>query len=428
MSNITHLKAREILDSRSIPALEVDLALESGITARASIPSGASTGSKEALELRDNDQSRFRGQGLMKAISNIINELSTAVVGLESSDQQVIDEAMIAADGTPNKNRFGANSMLAVSIAAAKASAAELGIEACEYIAGNCEMTIPVPCMNMINGGLHAFGQGCDFQEFMIIPAGADSFRESLMWGSEIYMSLKSILVENGLSAGVGDEGGFIPLLSSNQKALDFLMAAIETAGFTPGENIWLACDSAANTFYKDGLYHLRTEDKCLTSQEMVKYYLKLVKNYPLVSWEDPLSEFDWANWPEMTELLSPHVEIVGDDIFVTNPETIKAGIDDKVATSSIIKLNQIGTITETREAIKTTLEGGWTTFLSHRSGETNDDFLADFAVGTNSFRLKSGAPCRGERLAKYNRLLRIEEQLLGEAVFAGKKAFHKIE
>ena len=421
MSKITKIHAREILDSRGNPTVEADVYLESGAMACAAAPSGASTGSKEALELRDGDKKRFLGKGVLKAVANVNNIIAKALVGEEADNQEKIDQMMIELDGTPNKSKLGANAILAVSMAILKAAAYDAKMPLFAYIAEkfggaiNGKYIMPVPMMNIINGGAHA-DNSADIQEFMIMPAGAKNFREAVRMGSEIFHNLKKILKEKKRSANVGDEGGFAPTLSSNKEALDVIMAAIGAAGYKAGKDVSIAIDSAANEFYKEGKYNLKKDNLELTGAEMVGYYEKLVSQYPIVSIEDGLAEGDWENWRLLNKKLGKKIQIVGDDIFVTNPEIIKKGIKEKAANAVLIKVNQIGTVSETVEAVKMTQAAGWRTVISHRSGETEDTFIADFAVGLGAGQIKSGSLSRIDRVAKYNQLMRIEEIL-------GKKA-----
>ena len=421
MSKIAKIHAREILDSRGNPTVEVDAYLESGATACAAAPSGASTGSKEALELRDGDKKRFLGKGVLKAVANVNKIIAKALVGEEADNQEKIDRMMIELDGTPNKENLGANAILAVSMAVLKAAAYDAKMPLFAYIAEkfggaiNGKYVMPVPMMNIINGGAHA-DNSADIQEFMIMPAGAKNFREAVRMGSEIFHNLKKILKEKKRSANVGDEGGFAPTLSSNKEALEVIMEAIGAAGYKAGKDVSIAIDSAANEFYKEGKYNLKKDNLELTGAEMVGYYEKLVSQYPIVSIEDGLAEGDWENWRLLNKKLGKKIQIVGDDIFVTNPEIIKRGIKEKAANAVLIKVNQIGTVSETVEAVKIAQKAGWGTVISHRSGETEDTFIADFAVGLGAGQIKSGSLSRTDRVAKYNQLMRIEEML-------GKKA-----
>ena len=421
MSKIAKIHAREILDSRGNPTVEADVYLESGATACAAVPSGASTGSKEALELRDGDKKRFLGKGVLKAVANVNKIIAKALVGEEADNQEKIDRMMIELDGAPNKSKLGANAILAVSMAVLKAAAYDAKMQLFAYIAekfggmAKGKYVMPVPMMNIINGGAHA-DNSADIQEFMIVSAGAKNFREAVRMGSEIFHNLKKILKEKKHSANVGDEGGFAPTLSSNKEALEVIMAAIGAAGYKAGKDVSIAIDSAANEFYKEGKYVLKKDNLELTGAEMVGYYEKLVSQYPIVSIEDGLAESDWDNWRLLNKKLGKKIQIVGDDIFVTNPEIIKRGIKEKTANAVLIKVNQIGTVSETVEAVKIAQAAGWRTVISHRSGETEDTFIADFAVGLGAGQIKSGSLSRTDRVAKYNQLMRIEEML-------GKKA-----
>ena len=421
MSKITKIHAREILDSRGNPTVEVDAYLESGATACAAAPSGASTGSKEALELRDGDKKRFLGKGVLKAVANVNKIIAKALVGEEADNQEKIDRMMVELDGTSNKSKLGANAILAVSMAVLKAAAYDAKMPLFAYIAEKFggmvkgKYVMPVPMMNIINGGAHA-DNSADIQEFMIVPAGAKNFREAVRMGSEIFHNLKKILKEKKRSANVGDEGGFAPTLSSNKEALEVIMEALGAAGYKAGKDVSIAIDSAASEFYKEGKYNLKKDNLELTGAEMVGYYEKLVSQYPIVSIEDGLAEGDWENWRLLNKKLGKKIQIVGDDIFVTNPEIIKRGIKEKAANAVLIKVNQIGTVSETVEAVKIAQKAGWGTVISHRSGETEDTFIADFAVGLGAGQIKSGSLSRTDRVAKYNQLMRIEEML-------GKKA-----
>jgi len=419
MSEIVDIIARQILDSRGNPTIEVDAFLESGAFGRAAVPSGASTGKLEALELRDGDKKRYLGKGVLKAVEAVNDKIAPALIAYESLVQAEIDQVMIELDGTENKKELGANSILGVSMAVARASAEELGVPLYRYIGGLSANILPVPQFNIINGGVHA-DSGLDIQEFMIFPWGTDTFSESLRMGVEVYHSLKEILGGMGQSTSVGDEGGFAPRLAGNRKALDAIMKGIKNAGYTPGEDVAICLDSAASEFFKGGKYILASEDKKLTPKEMVAYYASLVDDYPIVSIEDGMAEDDWDGWAIMTNELGDRVQIVGDDIFVTNPHILSEGISKGVANSILIKLNQIGTITETLETIRLARRAGYGTVISHRSGETSDTIIADLAVATSAAQIKTGAPCRSERVAKYNQLLRIEEELDEEAVFLG--------
>ena len=408
MSKIKDIKAREILDSRGNPTVEVDVLLESGAKGRAAVPSGASTGSKEALELRDNDPKRYQGKGVLKAVNNVNTIIKDALIGLESSHQRQIDETMIKLDGTENKTNLGANATLGVSLAVLKATAKEKNIPLYKYFGD--EISLPRPMMNILNGGAHA-DNNLDFQEFMIIP-NAKNFKETLRIGSEVFHTLKKVLKENGFNTGVGDEGGFAPNLNTNEEALDMLMEAIKEAGYTPGKDVNFALDVAASEFYEDGIYNLKGANKKLTSNELVDYYQTLIDKYPIISIEDPVDEEDWEGFRKMTEKYGDKIQLVGDDLFVTNIKYLQKGIDNKVGNAILIKLNQIGTFTETLETINLAKENGYKTIISHRSGETEDVTIADLAVALNLGQIKTGSLSRSERTAKYNELLRIEEDL----------------
>jgi len=426
---ITSIHAREILDSRGNPTVEVDLEVETGDVARAQVPSGASTGKHEAVELRDGDMSRFGGKGVMKAVENVNDIIGPEIVGMDVFDQALIDDTMIKLDATPNKSKLGANAILGVSIAAAKAAALSLDIPLFRYFGGINSKILPVPQMNFINGGKHA-DNSVDLQEFMILPVGASTFREGYRWASEVFHSLKKILKDKGLSTAVGDEGGFAPNLSSNEEAISVIVQAIEKAGYAPGEDIYIGLDPAASEFYDTAKkkYILKSEGRELSSSEMVSYYEDLIKKYPIISLEDGLAEDDWDGWKELNERLGNRIQIVGDDIFVTNIERLRKGIELGVANSILIKLNQIGTISETFETIKLAHEAGYTCVVSHRSGETEDTTIADLVVGLNLGQIKSGSCSRVERIEKYNQLLRIEESLQGLGKFAGISAFYNIK
>jgi len=420
-TRIALIKAREILDSRGNPTVEVELRLEDGTLARAGIPSGASTGVHEALELRDGDKKRYGGRGVLKAVDNVNKLIAPEVCGLDACDQAGLDGRLLALDGTANKSRLGANAILGVSLAAARAAAASLGLPLYRYLGGLSARLLPVPFFNILNGGVHANWQGPDLQEFMIAPVGAPDFREALRWGSEIYQALKGVIKSRGYSTGVGDEGGFAPALKKNSEALDLIVEAIEKAGYRPYEQVAIAMDPAASGFYEDGLYNLRTEGRKIKAEEMVEMYAGWVDKYPILSIEDGLAEDDWEGWQLLNRKLGTRIQLVGDDIFVTNVERIKKGIAENIANSVLIKLNQIGTLTETIEAIETARRAGWTAMVSHRSGETVDSFIADFTVALGTGQLKTGAPCRGERVEKYNQLMRIEEELGPAAIYAGR-------
>jgi enolase len=417
---IEALGAREILDSRGNPTVEVEVLLEDGTVGRAAVPSGASTGAFEAVELRDGAK-RYLGKGVEQAIKNVVEVIAPEVVGLDAQDQRLVDQTMIDLDGTKNKAKLGANSILGVSLAVAKASAEHADLSLFKYVGGNNAHVLPVPMMNILNGGAHA-DTNVDIQEFMVAPIGADSFKESLRWGAEIYHSLKSVLKKRGLATSIGDEGGFAPNLDSNRAALDLILEAVEGAGFKPGKEIALAMDVAATEFHKDGKYSF--EGKQLSASEMIAYYASLVASYPIVSIEDPLDEDDWAGWAAITTELGSKIQLVGDDLFVTNPERLAKGIAANTANALLVKVNQIGSLTETLDAVEMAHRAGYRSMMSHRSGETEDVTIADLAVATNCGQIKTGAPARSERVAKYNQLLRIEEELGEGARYAGRGAF----
>jgi enolase len=418
---IDAIGAREILDSRGNPTVEVEVLLEDGVLARAAVPSGASTGAFEAYELRDEDKNRYLGKGVQKAVDAVIDEIGPALEGFDAADQRLIDSAMIELDGTENKKRLGANAILGVSLAVAKAAADSADLPLFRYVGGPNAHTLPVPLMNIINGGAHA-DTGVDIQEFMAVPYGAESFSEALRWGVEIYHSLKSLLKKNGMATGLGDEGGFAPDLPNNRGALEFIVGAIEQAGFKPGKDIALALDVASSEFFKDGAYHFEGQKR--SSEEMTAYYAELVRDFPLVSIEDPLDEDDWTGWTHITAELGDKLQLVGDDLYVTNPVRLQKGIDLKAGNSILVKVNQIGTLTETLDAVSLAQRHGMKAILSHRSGETEDTTIADLAVATDCGQIKTGAPARSDRVAKYNQLLRIEEELGEAAVYAGRSAF----
>ena len=424
MAMIEAIGAREILDSRGNPTVEVEVLLEDGTAARAAVPSGASTGAFEAVELRDGAK-RYLGKGVENAINNIIDVIAPEVVGLDAQDQRLVDQTMIELDGTKNKAKLGANAILGVSLAVAKASAEHADLSLFKYVGGNNAHVLPVPMMNILNGGAHA-DTNVDIQEFMVAPIGADSFKESLRWGAEIYHSLKSVLKKRGLATSIGDEGGFAPNLESNRAALDLILEAVEGAGFKPGKEIALAMDVAATEFHKDGKYSF--EGKLLSSAEMIAYYASLVAAYPIVSIEDPLDEDDWAGWGAITTELGSKIQLVGDDLFVTNPERLAKGIAANTANALLVKVNQIGSLTETLDAVEMAHRAGYRSMMSHRSGETEDVTIADLAVATNCGQIKTGAPARSERVAKYNQLLRIEEELGDGARYAGRGAFPRFK
>ena len=427
MSTIVQIQAREILDSRGNPTVEVDVTLESGIMGRAAVPSGASTGEKEAIELRDGNKKRYLGKGVTRAVTNVNEKIFPEVVGMNVFDQVELDTALIDLDGTENKNVLGANAILGVSLAAAKAAANELGMPLYRYIGGVNAKQLPVPMMNILNGGAHA-DNNVDIQEFMIMPVGAGNFAEALRMGAEVFHSLKNVLKQKGLNTAVGDEGGFAPNLQSNEEALQVIMQAIEKAGYKPGEQIALAVDSAASSFYEKGKYILSAESKPKkTSEEMVAFYEALIKKYPIVSIEDGLDENDWSGWKLLTERLGKKVQIVGDDLFVTNTKLLRQGIEKGIANSILIKLNQIGTLTETLDTIEMAKKAKYTAIVSHRSGETEDTTIADLVVACNTGQIKTGSASRTDRIAKYNQLLRIEEELGDAAQFLQKKVFYSI-
>ena len=420
MSKIKAVNAREILDSRGNPTIEVEVVLEDKSIGRAAVPSGASTGAFEAAELRDGG-SRYLGKGVTSAVKNVIEKITPVVIGMSATDQRAIDQKMISLDGTKNKSVLGANAILGVSLATARAASVSANQSLFAYLGGSKAKTLPVPMMNILNGGAHA-DTNVDIQEFMIAPIGADSFKESLRWGAEIYHSLKSVLKKKGLATSIGDEGGFAPNLDSNRAALDLILVAIEGAGFKVGSQIALAMDVAATEFFNEGKYEF--EGKSLTSEQMITYYSDLVSNYPLVSIEDPLDENDWSGWAKLTAELGEKIQIVGDDLFVTNPERLAKGIESKTANALLVKVNQIGTLTETIDAVNMAHENNYKSMMSHRSGETEDTTIADLAVALNCGQIKTGAPARSERVAKYNQLLRIEEELAADSVYAGRTAF----
>jgi enolase len=424
MSKITSVHAREILDSRGNPTVEVEVKLSDGSFGRAAVPSGASTGVHEALELRDGDKKRFGGKGVLKAVENVNGPLAKALNALDGLDQSAVDAAMLALDGTPNKSKLGANAILGVSLAVARAAANGKGEPLYQYLSKGLAYLMPVPMFNILNGGVHANWQGTDFQEFMIAPVGAPSSREAMRWGSEVYQSLKSVLKDGGYSVGVGDEGGFAPALKKNSDAVELILKAIEKAGYKPGDQVAIALDPASSGFFEDGTYNLRTEQRKVTSSEMVDLYSDWVNKYPIVVIEDGLAEDDWEGWKALNRAIGAKVELVGDDLFVTNVERIARGIKEDAANAVLIKLNQIGTLTETIAAIEMARKAGWGAMVSHRSGETVDSFIADFTVAMATGHLKTGAPARGERVEKYNQLMRIEEELGSKAVYAGRKAF----
>lgn len=423
-TEIQAIHAREILDSRGNPTVEVDVRLADGTTARAAVPSGASTGVHEAVELRDGDIRRFAGKGVRTAVANVNGEIAEALRGHDALDQAAIDGRLIECDGTPNKARLGANAILGVSLAVARAAAQASRLPLFRYLGGPEARRMPVPMFNILNGGVHANWQGTDFQEFMIAPVGAASFAEGLRWGAEIYHRLREILHDRGYSTAVGDEGGFAPPLKRNSDAIDLILTAIHGAGYEPGDDVVIALDPASSGFYKDGLYQLRSEGREVTAEDMVELYAGWVERYPIAVLEDGLAEDDWTGWALLNDTLGDKIELVGDDLFVTNVERIERGIQEGVANAVLIKPNQIGTLTETRAAVVTAYEAGWGAMVSHRSGETVDSFIADLTVALETGHLKTGAPCRGERIEKYNQLMRIEEALGNDVIYAGRSAF----
>lgn len=424
---ITDIYAREILDSRANPTIEVEVIAEDGSVGVAQVPSGASTGAFEAVELRDGDKNRYLGKGVTKAVDHVNSVIAEEIIGYSVYDQLGVDKRLLELDGTPNKGKLGANALLGVSLAVAKAAALSLGLTLFQYIGGVNGKTLPVPMMNILNGGSHA-DNNVDIQEFMVMPVGAENFKEGLRMGAEIYHALKDVLKTKGLSTGVGDEGGFAPNLSSNEEAIAVIVEAIKKAGYKPGEEILLALDVAASELFKDGSYHLASENRVLTSEEMVAYYADLIEKYPIISIEDGLDEEDWDGWCLMNEKLGQKIQIVGDDLFVTNTERLSRGIKAKAANSILIKLNQIGTLTETLDAIEMAKRAGFTAVISHRSGETSDATIADLAVATNAGQIKTGAPARTDRVEKYNQLLRIEDYLEDTSQYAGMSAFYNIK
>jgi len=425
LSAIIDVIAREILDSRGNPTVEADVLLESGVLGRAAVPSGASTGSREAIELRDGDKSRYLGKGVLKAVEHINTEICEAIIGLDVEDQAFIDKTMIELDGTDNKSRLGANALLAVSMACARAAAEQAGLPLYRYLGGAAPMALPVPMMNIINGGAHA-NNNIDMQEFMVIPVGAPSFREALRYGAEVFHALKKLLDDAGMATTVGDEGGFAPNLESHEAALKLIVQAIEKAGLQPGIDVAIGVDCAASEFYKDGLYHLESEGLKLTSAELTDYLAAWCDNYPVISIEDGMAEGDWEGWKILTDKLGRRVQLVGDDLFVTNTRILKEGIDKDIANSILIKVNQIGTLSETFQAIEMAKQAGYTSVISHRSGETEDTTIADLAVATNARQIKTGSLSRSDRMAKYNQLLRIEEELGDAASYPGRDAFRQ--
>ena len=427
MSIIEDILAREVLDSRGNPTVEVDVYLTGGAMGRAIVPSGASTGVHEALELRDEDPERYGGKGVLTAVGHVNEEIAAQLIGWDALDQQGIDQFLIELDATPNKSRLGANAILGVSLALARAAASYLDIPLYRYLGGVAAATLPVPMMNILNGGKHA-EDSTDLQEFMVMPVGAPSFHEALRWGTETYHSLKKVLKARGYSTGLGDEGGFAPSLGSNEEAIEVILEAIEGAGYEPGVDLFLALDPAASEFYEDGYYDLRKEGKRLKGEEMVDFYLTWIEKYPIISIEDGLAEDDWESWKLFEEEAGDRVQLVGDDLFVTSVERLQRGIEEQAANSILIKLNQIGTLSEAMAAVEMAKQAGWTTVISHRSGESEDTTIADLAVALNAGQIKTGAPCRSDRVAKYNQLLRIEEELEEVARYAGMEAFYNLQ
>ena len=422
MSIISQIHARQIFDSRGNPTIEVDVTTDSGATGRAAVPSGASTGKHEAVELRDDDKSKYLGKGVLKAVDNVNSKIAEELVGFSVYEQGLIDQIMIEMDGTPNKANLGANAILGVSLAAARAAAQDAGMPLYRYVGGVGASTLPVPMMNILNGGSHA-DNSIDFQEFMIMPVGAPSFSEALRWGTEIFHNLKNVLKKQGFSTNVGDEGGFAPNIKSNEDAIKIVLQAIEVAGYRPGEDVFIAMDAAASEFYEDGVYHFKksTGDK-LTSAQMVDYWADWVKKYPIISLEDGMDEDDWSGWKALTERVGQQTQLVGDDLFVTNVSRLQRGIDERIANAILIKVNQIGTLTETIAAVNLGRRNGYKSIMSHRSGETEDSTIADLAVALNTGQIKTGSASRSDRMAKYNQLLRIEEELGEIAYFPGRK------
>ncbi len=426
MSAIVDIIGREVMDSRGNPTVECDVLLESGVMGRASVPSGASTGSREAMELRDDDKSRFMGKGVLKACENINTEIAEAIMGLDANEQAFLDRTLIDLDGTDNKGRLGANALLAVSMAVAKAAAEEAGLPLYRYFGGSGAMQLPVPMMNVINGGAHA-DNNLDIQEFMIIPVGAPSFKEAIRYGAEVFHHLKKILHDKGLTTSVGDEGGFAPSVAHHEEAIKLIIQAIEAAGYTPGTQIAIGLDCAASEFYKNGKYHLEGEGLVLSSTDFTNLLATWCDKYPIISIEDAMAESDWDGWATLTKVLGGRVQLVGDDIFVTNTKILKEGIQKKIGNSILIKINQIGTLTETFAAIEMAKRAGYTAVISHRSGETEDSTIADIAVGMNAMQIKTGSMSRSDRMAKYNQLLRIEEDLGDIASYPGRDAFYNL-
>ncbi len=426
MSQIVEIRGREIIDSRGNPTVEADVMLACGATGRAAVPSGASTGSREAIELRDDDANRFGGKGVLRAVANVNGEIRSLLMGRDATNQAVLDRLMIDLDGTPTKSRLGANALLAVSLAAARAAAQSQKMPLYRYLAGDSVMRMPVPMMNVINGGVHA-DNSIDMQEFMIMPVGAPTLAEAVRMGAEVFHTLKKVLHAKRLNTAVGDEGGFAPNLESNEAALQVIMEAIERAGYVPGNDIFIALDPASSEFYKDGKYHLESESRHLSSEEFVDYLAEWTEKYPIISIEDGMAEDDWKGWKLLTQRLGKRVQLVGDDLFVTNTAILKQGIDQGVANSILIKVNQIGTLTESLAAIEMAKKADYTSVISHRSGETEDSFIADLAVGTGAGQIKTGSMSRSDRVAKYNQLLRIEAELSGKADYTGRDAFYNL-
>lgn len=427
MTMITDVYARQVLDSRGNPTVEVEVYLDSGGFGRAIVPSGASTGAYEAVELRDQDDTQFLGKGVLKAVNNVNEIIAPELLGYDATDQVGIDQLMIELDGTPNKGKLGANAILGVSMAVARASADALGVELYEYLGGFNAKTLPIPMLNILNGGEHA-DNNVDFQEFMVMPVGAESFSAALQTGAEIFHQLKKVLKAKGLNTAVGDEGGFAPNLASNEEAIQTILTAIEQAGYKAGEDVFIALDVAATEIYKDGNYHLAGEGVTYTTEEMIAYYASIVDKYPIISIEDGLAEDDWDGWKKMTEAIGHKVQLVGDDLFVTNTERLSRGIENQTANSILVKVNQIGTLTETFDAIEMAKRAGYTAVISHRSGETEDTTIADIAVATNAGQIKTGAPSRTDRVAKYNQLLRIEDRLANISEYGGHQAFYNLK
>ncbi len=427
-TTIVSVHGREILDSRGNPTVEVDVILADGAMGRAAVPSGASTGVHEALEMRDGDKGRYLGKGVTKAVANVNDEIAPEVVGMDAADQRGIDRLMLELDGTPNKSKLGANAILGVSLAVAKAAAAALGLPLYRYLGGTHAHVLPVPMLNILNGGAHTAWQSTDFQEFMVMPVGAPSFAEGLRWGAEVYHALKKVLKDKGYTTLVGDEGGYAPALKANEEAIEVILKAIESAGYKPGEQLCIALDPAASEFYEEETktYNLRKEGKKLSGAEMVAFWGEWLKKYPIISLEDGLAQDDWASWKLMTEQWGSKIQLVGDDLLVTNPERVKKAIKDGVANSLLVKVNQIGSLTETIEAVTICQNAGWTAVTSHRSGETEDSTIADLSVALNMGQIKTGAPARSDRVAKYNQLLRIEEELGDEAAYLGRAALKR--